>query len=115
MTFLKKLGQVVLKLIGLWTGFAPLIGQATGASPTAVKVEDKLSQAFNVIITAEQMYASAEGKTGGQKLQAASPFVAQLIQQVDLLSGKHPKNEALFQDAVTRLTAALADVLNSFE
>jgi len=115
MTFLKKLGQVVLKLIGFWTGFAPLIQQAVTGSQTAAQVADKLGQAFNVIITAEQMYAAAEGKTGPQKLTAATPFVAQLVQEVDLLAGRHPKNEALFQDAATRLTAALADVLNSYD
>ena len=53
-------------------------------------------------------------KKGSDKLRAAQPFVAQLIQQTDLLAGKKPKDEALFQTATAQLTGALADILNSY-
>jgi|SRR5581483_2101349 len=115
MTFLKKLGTVILKVVGLITGFAPLVNQYVDTSKVAPLVTDKLNQALNVIVTAEQMFAAAGAqKAGSQKLAAASKFVAQIIQQADILVGRKPQNEALFEDASTRLTSALADILNSY-
>ena len=115
MSFLKKLGTVVLKIVGIWTGIAPILGNALPAGAAAI--EDKLGKLFNLIVTVEQTFVAAFGtdaKKGSDKLRAAQPFVAQLIQQTDLLAGKKPKDEALFTDATTRLTGALADILNSY-
>lgn len=117
MSILKKFGTIVLKIIGIAGGFMPLIQQVTASTPTGVKVVDKVDQAFNAIVTAEQMFTAAYGpdaKKGSDKLKAAVPFVAALLQQTDLLAGHTPQNEALFQDASTRLTSALADILNSY-
>lgn len=117
-TFLKKLGTI-LKIVGEVAGVIPLIQPILPASAqTAVAVgEDKLQKALSVVVTVEQAFTSAFGvdsKLGSDKLRAATPFVAQLIQQTELLSGKKPQDPAKFEDAATRLTAALADVLNSF-
>ena len=116
MTFLSKLGKVLLKVAEIATGFAPLVNQYIPQTKEVTpKIEDKLNQALNVVVTAEQMFESAGlQKSGSQKLAAASKFVTQIVQQADLLVGRHPKNEALFADASTRLTAALADILNSY-
>jgi hypothetical protein len=117
MNFLKKLGSIVLKIIGLWTGFSPLLGSAVSASGTATKVIGEVTQAFGVIGTVEQMFTAAYGpdaKLPSQKLAAAVPFVAQLIQQTDLLAGKKPKDEALFTQGATDFTNALVKILNSY-
>lgn len=115
MSFLKKLGTVVLKIVGIASGLLPAIQGAIPQTATVQTVEDKLNKAFGVIVTAEQMFAATgTAKTGSDKLKAATPFVAALVQNVELLSGKKPKDDALFQDAVTRMTSAMADVLNSF-
>lgn len=118
MSLLKKIGLYAVKIVGIAAGLLPLVQSATGSNPTAAAVEDKLSKAFDVVATAEQMFTAAFGpdsKTGPDKLKAAVPFVSALILQTDALTGKHPKNEAAFADAVTRVTSALADVYNSFE
>ena len=118
MNFLTKLGQVVLKIVGVATGLMPLIQNALPAKEAAVTgtVVDKLNSALGVIVTAEQMFTAAgqQAKSGSAKLAAATPYVAQLIQQTDLLTGKKPKDEAAFTAASTKLTSALADILNSF-
>ncbi len=117
MSFLKKLGTVVLKVIGIWTGIAPIFGAALAQGGVVTAIEDKLGKLFNLIITVEQTFTAAFGpdaKKGSDKLRAAQPFVAQLIQQADLLAGKKPKDEALFQSATAQLTGALADILNSY-
>lgn len=116
MSFLTKLGQI-LRIVGTVSGFIPLIEPVLpqSAQKTVSNINDKLQQAFSVIVTTEQAaVASGAGLTGSQKLAAATPFVSQLIQQTDLLTGKKPKDEAKFQSAATQMTSALADILNSF-
>lgn len=114
MTFLKKLGTVILRIIGISNAVLPIIEQA---APQSAPIADRLTQAFNVVVTTEQMFTAAFGpdaKKGSDKLKAATPFVAALVQQIDLVAGRKPKDETLFADASTRLTSALADILNSF-
>ncbi len=116
--FLSVLGSIV-KFVGVASGFIPLVNQlapqsAQGALATG---EDKLNKSINVLVSVEQIFGAAFGpdaKLGSDKLKAAAPFVAQIIQQSDLLIGKKPKDEAKFTDAATRLTTALADILNSY-
>ena len=118
MTFLQKLGALATKIVGVVTGGMGLIQPAlpTKDQAVATTVTDKMESALNVIVTTEQMFTAAGlgAKTGSQKLQAATPFVSQLIQQTDLLSGQRPKDEAAFEKGCTALTSALADILNSF-
>jgi hypothetical protein len=118
MNFLKKLGTVVLKMVGIATGLMPLIQQELPAQAAAVAgtVVDKLNQGLGVIVTTEQMFTAVSQASGqgSAKLQAATPFIAGLIQQTDMLTGKKPKDEAAFEAATTKLTSALADILNSY-
>lgn len=117
MSFLKKLGTVVLKIIGIATGVMPLIQSAlpAGAQGEVATIEDKLNKSLGVIVTAEQMFAAAGStKAGSAKLMAAKPFISQLMQQTELLVGKTPKNEAAYETAITNLTSAFADVLNAY-
>jgi hypothetical protein len=120
MTTLKKFGSVVLRIIDaiLNTNLMPLLknapAQVVGTVASAI---DRLRSAYDAIITAEQMFAAAgQEKAGSAKLKAATPFVAALVHDVisELKPGAKPKNEALFEDACTRATAALADALNAY-
>lgn len=116
MNFLKKFGQVMLRIIGVVTGVMPILSQSLPAavSGAVTRVEDKLTQAFNVIMTAETMFAAIGAvKAGPDKLKASVPFIAQLIQQSELVAGKKIENESLFTQGVTSITSGLADVLNS--
>lgn len=117
MSLLKKFGTVVLKIVDVLTNFnlLPLLKPAGVASG----VVDRLVSAFHAITTAEQMFAAAYGAEGGKgsdKLKAATPFVAALVGDAmkELKPGARPKDEAKFEDAVTRATAALADAMNSY-
>ena len=117
MNFLKKLGSVALKIVGIWTGFQPLVSQTVAGNTTGVKVVGEITQAFGVIDTAEKMFTAAYGpstKLPSEKLAAARPFLAQLIQQTDMLSGKKPKDEALFTTGVDEFAGAMVKILNSY-
>lgn len=126
MSFLKKLGAVVLKIVGIETGLLPLIQSGiqvavpgnTSAGAVVAKVDSEFQKVVSVITTAEQMFTAASGpdaKTGADKLKAATPFVAGLIQQSEIMVGKKVKDSAKFETAVTAITSAFADLLNSVE
>lgn len=120
MTFLKKFGVVVQKIATAASQFIPLLAVFTplipaAEQPTVARVTDKLDQAITVLVTAEQMFAAAGvAKSGSDKLKAATPFIAALLKNSELLAGKSVQNEQLFETASSQLTSALADVLNSF-
>lgn len=117
MTWLTKFGSVVLKIVGIATGMMPLIKNAVPQSPGAIVIEDKLEAGFNVIATAEQMFTAAAApgvSTGSQKLKAATPFIAGLVQNLPHFTGKKPKDEAAFEAHVANLTSAMADIFNDY-
>ncbi len=121
MNFLAKAAQVVLKLIGVATGILPIIKPVV-SNPETQKVlaatQDDLTKIQSAVISVEQVAASV-GKAGtnipdSQRIAAAVPFVAQVIQQSELLANKKVHDEKLFEDATTRLTQAMSDILKSF-
>lgn len=117
MTFLSKLESILVKVIGIVTGFVPLINPYLPQKAQAVEpvVVDKLQGIANAVITAGQMFTNAGiQKSGSQKLQAATPYVKQIVQSMELISGKKPKDEVLFEQGCTDITSGMAKVLNSF-
>lgn len=124
MSFLKKLGSIVVQIIDAITNMnlLPLLTGALSKSTSAVagtvvKTIDRLTAAFNAIITAEQMFkAAGQEKSGSLKLKAATPFIAALVHDAmsELKPGAKPKDEAAFEAACTAATSALADALNAY-
>src|ERR1041384_8494118 len=109
MSWLKKVGAAALKICGLWQTVAPLAGKLI---PGAGEV----SQIVGVVVSVEQVFAAAcggDGKKGSDKLRAAVPQVAQLIQATAFFQRKKLQNETLAADAYTRITAGFADLLNA--
>jgi len=121
-TLLKKIESIVLSIVSVVTNLnlLPLIGSAIPQSATGVvNAIDRLKAMFHAIITAGQMVTAINGpdaKKGSDKLKAATPYIAALIHDAisELKPGAKPKDEAAFEDACTRATAALADALNSY-
>jgi hypothetical protein len=118
MTFLKKLGQVLLQVVGLATGMGPLIAPLLGSGSKAASVEgtvvNDLTSIGTVVVQIETAFqALGPSSTGAQKLAAAIPLVANIIKTSELVAGKKVANEALFTQAVTEYTQATVDLLNS--
>jgi hypothetical protein len=72
MSFLKKLGTIIVKIVDAITNmnFLPLLTGALAKSSgsvvgAVVKTVDRLTAAFNAIITAEQMFAAAGQEKSG--------------------------------------------------
>ena len=118
LTFLKKLGQVLVKAVGIITGVEPLIAPYLGsaAAPAVTAVND-LTAIGQVVVQAEALFQPTAGtaQTGTQKLAAATPLVANIIKTSELVSGKKIADEAGFTAACEKITSAVADLLNSLD
>jgi hypothetical protein len=113
MNFLKKMGRVVLQVVGIAIGAVPVVSRMV---PGAGAAMGEIAAIGNVIVTVEQTFAAAYGpdaKKGSDKLRAAVPFVAALIQQSELVAGKKISNEPNFIAATTDITNGFVKLLNS--
>ncbi len=118
MSFLKKFGKVLVKVIGVVVGVGPFIGNAIpGEKDDRLigKVKDTLQEIADLVLIAEGMFAGIAGANGAQKLAAASPFVAQLIQRAEFMANKEIMDEAKFTAAIQTITSGFADLLNSLK
>lgn len=116
MTFLKKLGEILLKVVGIAAGVgpivAPFLGSGSAAKVTNTVVND-LTSIGSVVVQIETAFAAVPNSSGPQKLQAAIPLVSNIIKTSELVSGKKIANEALFTQACQEFTQATVDLLNS--
>ena len=122
MTFLKKLGQIILKVgevAAELAGAGPLVTQFLGSGSkvgaTVTTVVSDLSQIGQLVTTIEAAFAAIPNSTGAQKLQAAIPLVASVIKTSEIVSGKKIANDALFTQAVQEYVQATVDLLNSID
>lgn len=106
MTFLKKFGMIVANIAKIIIGIGPLL--PTGDK----KVADTLNSVASIILTVEAVGQSLS-VAGPDKLKAATPLVAQLILQSDLLSGKRIDNPELFKSGCEAIADGMAKLLNS--
>jgi hypothetical protein len=114
LTFLKKLGQIIVNVAGVATGIGPILrpflGSAKAQSGVVTAVND-LSQIAQLVVTIEAAFPAAG--SGAQKLQALVPLVANVIKTSELVSGKQVADNALFTKGVTEIAQGTVDVLNS--
>ena len=116
MTFLKKLGQILLKVLSIATGVGPIIQPFLGsgkAGTVATTAVNDLTAIGQVVLQIETAFAAVPNSTGAQKLQAAIPLVSNIIKTSELVIGKKIANEALFTQACQEFTQATVDLLNS--
>lgn len=115
MTFLKKLGTIILKATEIVTGFGPLIStMQPKAAPVITEIQSDLAAVATVIANVEAV-GQVLGTPGADKLRAATPLVAQAILQSSLLAHRKIENPALFQQGAQKIADGMADVLNSLK
>jgi hypothetical protein len=113
MTFLSKLGSIILKATEVIMGFGPLVSMTVPATAGAVTVITNDLQQIAGIITSVEAAGQALQIAGPQKLIAATPLVAQAILQSSLLANHKIANEVLFKQGAQKIADGMADVLNS--
>jgi energy-converting hydrogenase Eha subunit F len=111
MKFLTKLGQIVAKVTQIATGIAPLFPQYDKETG---RIVDTLNGIAAVVMNVE-VFGTVLNTPGEDKLKAATPAVAQIMLSSDLLVGKKIKDAALFKTGVEKVTAGMADILNSIK
>ncbi len=113
MTFLKKLGSVLLKFTQILTGFSPVLSaaipQAAGVITTVTGDLELLAKEISTV----EAVGQALSIPGNQKIVGAAPLIAQVVLQSSLMVGKKIADEALFTKACTALGGDIADLLNS--
>lgn len=118
MSFLKKFGVTLLKVVGVATGFEPLIAPFLPA-PAQAKVADTFSRIGAAVATVESIGAaiapSGTVLTGAQKAEGIVPLVGQIVQTSELVSGRKIKDEAAFTAACKTIAGGVADLLNALE
>lgn len=112
MTFLKKLGQLLLKGTTLAAGVYPLVQPLLGSKAGAAvgTVVNDLNLIAGQVNTIE---LALSGKIGADKFAALLPLVAQIIRTSELVSGKEIADEAKFQAGVGEVAQGVVDILNS--
>lgn len=117
MTWLKKIGSVIVKAAELAGLFQPLITGVV-SNPQGQQyiraVSDDLTKIAGAVTTAETM-GQALSLPGTQKLQAATPLVVQILLDADFITGQHIDNQTLFQQGAGKIADGMADVLNSLK
>lgn len=118
MTFLKKLGQILLNVAGIAVGIGPIItpflGSGKSAQVAGTAVND-LTAIGSTIVQIETAFAAVPGSTGPQKLAASIPLIGNIIKTSELVVGKKIANEALFTTAVQEYAQATVDLLNALD
>ena len=115
LTFLKKLGTILVQVAGAASGIGPILGPFFGSKGGAVETGvNDLTKVASVIVSVETIFGTLPpGTTGAQKLAAALPLVAQIIKTSELVSGKKIANDELFTKAIQEYTQATVDLLNA--
>jgi hypothetical protein len=113
MTFLSKLGGILLKGIAIATGFAGVVQQTVpGSSGVIQKVSQDLAQIAQLVVTAEAL-GQLKGLSGPDKAKAAGPLIAQVILQSTIMTGQKIATPELFNQGCVEIAGGVADVLNS--
>lgn len=113
MGFLKKLGNILLKITQVVTGVGPILGGKAGAVDTVI---DKLTQIGEVVTLVEAFgQAVSQPLPGIEKLKGVTPVVAQIILTSSLVAGRKIADPVKFEAGAQQIAAGVADVLNSLE
>lgn len=117
MSWLKKVGSIVLKVSQIVVGFGP-----TAAALIPGDKDDKIIRVLSAdlvqiagIIQQVEVFGQALGLPGADKLKAASPAVAQIILQSAILAKHEIADPALFSRGCTKVADGMADILNSLK
>lgn len=109
MKFLTKLGTIITKVTAIAAGVTPLFPQYDKETG---KVMDTLNGIAAIVMNAE-VFGQVLGTPGADKLRAATPLVAQILLQSDMLAKKKINDPALFEQGAAKIASGIADVLNS--
>lgn len=123
MSFLKKAGLDILKAAEIAAEIAgvvqPIVDRTGGKAASIVdKAVSELQQFESLAITVEaasNAMLGPDAKSGPQKLAVLVPFVSSIVQESEVMVGKHVADPVLFAKAMTEYAQASVDLANSLK
>src|SRR5262249_36219406 len=113
MTFLKKLGQIISTITGIFTGFAPFLEKTVPQTGQTVQIVSKDLSAIMDEVANIEAIGNLQGLSGADKAKALGPIVANILLSSSALTGKKIANPTLFAQAAQEIGGGVADLLNS--
>ncbi len=114
MTFLKKLGMVLLKVVNIATGMGPLVtpflGGGAAAKEVGVAIND-LTQISQIVVMTEAVLQ--QPGSGAAKLASSTPLVLNILRTSQAFAGKKIANEALAEQGAAKIVSGVADFMNA--
>lgn len=115
MTWLKRIGQIILNGAELAAGIGPFVKIAAPQSAAVVDtVVSDLQQIKGIIVQVEAI-GQAFKVAGPDKLRVAGPLVAQVIAQSAVMTGHQIANVEAYNKACETIAGGMADLLNSLK
>jgi hypothetical protein len=114
MTFLKKLGQIISTISGIFLGFAPFLTKEVPQTGQVVQIITKDLAAVADAVTNAEALGQMQGMSGADKAKYLAPIVAQIVLSGTIVANKKIANQPLFLQGCGNLGGAVADILNSF-
>lgn len=114
LTFLKKLGQIIVAGANVFGVFSPMIQQVVPGSGVVNTVSKDIAEIGNVVVSVEA-FGQMAGLPGAQKAKLAGPQIAQILMNSTLLVGKKIHDPVLFAKACASMGGDMADILNSLD
>lgn len=113
MTFLKKLGQIISTVAGVFTGFSPFLQKEVPQTGQVIQIISKdLSAVMDQVAYIESI-GQLKGLAGPEKAKLLGPIVANILLGSATLAGKKVANQPLFLQGCQEIGAGVADILNS--
>ncbi len=112
-SFLKKLGQILAAGLELTGIISPVVLPMLGSSKAAQTATTAVNDFTSIGTTVVQVETALQGKSGPEKLSAASSLVAPIVRTSELVSGHKIANESEFIAGCTDLTNAVVRIMNS--
>lgn len=113
MGFLKKLGQIIASVSGLFTGFAPLLQKELPGSAGVIQIVNKDIAAVADAVANAEALGQMQGMSGADKAKYLAPLVAQIVLSGSIVAGKKIQDQAKFLQGCGNLGGAIADIMNS--
>ena len=123
LSFLKKLGQIIVQGSEIIGGFAPILSAAAPKEAGVITtVSTDLSAMANIVVQVEATSTAIAAATAGgtpltsaQKLAMAIALIGPIVNQSSVVAGRQVANATLLQQAISEYAQATVDLLNSID
>jgi hypothetical protein len=115
MTFLKRLGEIISTVAGIFTGFSPFLQKEVPQTGQVIQIISKDLSAIMDQVANIEAIGQLKGLPGPEKAKLLGPIVANIILGSASMAGKKIANQPLFLQGCQEIGGGVADLLNSLD